>query len=292
MLPPGFLPYRLESWKGVVREDFASQLGPFDPLTWMAKQPHEQTRHRKSRQIYRAQTVKGDHVYLKVMLGLNERAMSDHPQRLDLLKWRYRPSRAIQTLLVTQRMLQDGLWCPPPLLAARDVTSQGRVRDVFISEAIDLPGLGDLLKLAQNDTQRIAMVQAIAPHIVQLHCKRYLHGDLLPNNLHVSPSLDRVCFMDNDRTRHWPCPLPRWLIRRNLAQLAYRVFFHQGPAVASALIEAYGDEAGWPATITRKETHKILAVATARQNQYNQSPASAPSHASTEPTHQQQQDRP
>lgn len=247
--------YRHDRWAGLVHKDWANAFANQDPLAWMTSLPHERSRYRLSRQIYRVNTEQG-RVYLKVILGLNERSMQKDRSWLDRLKWQWRPSRAIQTVKVCQDMLANDIWCPAPLLAAREHTG-GQSREVFIAEAVELPGLGIRLAAAADDRARIEMVKQIAPHITQLHRKRFLHGDLLPNNLHVTDDLQRVCFMDNDRTRLWPCSLPWWAIRRNLAQLSYRLLFHQGQSVAMAFLDAYAMAARWS---TKQQSSRVASV--------------------------------
>lgn len=258
--------YRHQRWAGLVHQDWAQAFDQQDPLTWMASLPHERSRYRLSRQIYRVHTDKGL-VYLKTILGLNERSMQKNSPWVGRLKWRLRPSRAIQTLHVSQAMLAHDIWCPPPILAAREYQGS-QSRDIFIAQAVELPGLGMRLKDAASDAQRIEMIRTVMPKIVNLHQKRFLHGDLLPNNLHVTDDLSRVCFMDNDRTRLWPCPLPWWAIKRNLSQLVFRLLSHQGQAVAQACLDAYGQAANWNKSKQISYSATVLKVAKQRLEHY------------------------
>ena len=264
--PTPIIAYRHQRWIGLIRQDWSQAFADHDPLSWMALLPHERSRYRLSRQIYRVDTDKGL-VYLKVILGLNERSMQKKRSWMDSLKWRLRPSRAIQTLRVSQAMLANDIWCPPPILAAREHQG-GAARDIFIAEAVELPGLGMRLKDAASDEHRIEMIRTVVPQIVKLHQKRFLHGDLLPNNLHVTDDLSQVCFMDNDRTRQWPCSLPWWAIKRNLAQLVYRLLFHQGQAVAQSCLDAYGEAAGWKSSQQVSRSATVLKIAQQRLEDY------------------------
>lgn len=261
------IPYRHERWKGLIQRDWASQF-PMnqDPLTWMTAQPYERTRYRLSRQIYRVQTNNGL-VYLKVILGLNERSMQPRRPLMDRLKWQLRPSRALATFKVSQAMLARDIWCPAPLLAAREHRGS-QSREIFIAQAVDLPGLGMRLVDAPDDASRIAMVRSIAPHIARLHAERFIHGDLLPNNLHVTDDLQRVCFMDNDRTRQWPCALPWFVLRRNLAQMSFRLLRHQGEDVTRAFVQAYADAAQWSASLATRRMGEVLATAENRSKHF------------------------
>jgi hypothetical protein len=65
-------------------------------------------------------------------------------------------------------------------------------------------------------------LQCLAELIRKFHDLGFIHGDLVPSNLFI---LDRqsggfeFCFMDNDRTQHYPRWLPQSLWKRNLVQL-------------------------------------------------------------------------
>lgn len=261
--PTTTLPYRYQRWKGLIQRDWAAQFPVNqDPLAWMTSLTYERTRYRLSRQIYRVHTHDGT-VYLKVILGLNERSMQPNRPLMDRLKWQFRPSRALTTFRVSQAMLAHDIWCPAPLLAAREYRGS-ESRDIFVAEAIDLPGLGVRLAQATDDVSRIAMVRSVAPHIAKLHAERFLHGDLLPNNLHVTDDLQRVYFMDNDRTRRWPCALPWLVLRRNLAQLCFRLLRHQGQDVTRAFLQAYALAAHWSKLQADRRSNEVLKAAACR----------------------------
>ncbi len=58
--------------------------------------------------------------------------------------------------------------------------------------------------------------------IRKFHDSGFVHGDLVPPNLFIlnrPGGIAEFCFMDNDRTRHYPRWLPQYLWKRNLVQL-------------------------------------------------------------------------
>lgn len=241
MQQPPTLPLRSAGWRGAVRADWAEQFSDVDPLLWMQEFPHELLRDRISRQVYHVHAPLGE-VYIKVMTGTNDGAI-EKPTLGSRLRWSLRPSRAVQTLRVCRRMLAAGIACPPPVLAARRWSS-GMPTDVFISEAVEGVGVGDVLRDATDNASRIAMVHRLIPSIARLHQARFLHGDLLPNNLLTDETLEHVCFLDNDRTRRWPIGLADRLRRENVFQFAFRLFRY-GEEVTCAFLAGYADAVGW-----------------------------------------------
>jgi Lipopolysaccharide kinase (Kdo/WaaP) family len=69
--------------------------------------------------------------------------------------------------------------------------------------------------------KRAGLLQ-LAAIIRRLHENGFVHGDLLATNIFIERSEGdrmRFFFMDNDRTRRYPCWLPHVLWKRNLIQL-------------------------------------------------------------------------
>ncbi len=65
-------------------------------------------------------------------------------------------------------------------------------------------------------------LRRLAELIRKFHDRGFVHGDLVPSNLfalHRPNGALEFCFMDNDRTRHYPRWLPQSLWKRNLVQL-------------------------------------------------------------------------
>jgi hypothetical protein len=70
--------------------------------------------------------------------------------------------------------------------------------------------------------QKRDSIKRLAQQVRRFHRLGFVHGDLVPSNILVSDT-DGVAlgfaFMDNDRTRRYPCRLPQALWKRNLVQL-------------------------------------------------------------------------
>jgi hypothetical protein len=260
MSESAFVDFRSGSWRGLVHASWRQELAGVDPLAWLRGLEHEAVRDRVSRQVYRVRSPRGL-VYVKVMLGGNDRTVR-RSTLLGRLKWRLRPSRAVQTLRVCRDMLDAGLWCPMPVLAARQ---RGQAcTDVFISEAMELPSLRQRLRAEPTAAAREQLLRLVAAHIAQFHRQRFLHGDLLPHNLCVTQSLDRVGYLDNDRTRRWPITLPEPILRRNLAQFVFRLR-KDGDSLPGAFLDAYAQAAGWNATRAARTARLVLRAVDQRK---------------------------
>lgn len=272
MTSPLYLPYRLDQWRGWVRQDWATILQQHDPITWLESQPRELVRDHLSRKVYRVDHPQAT-IFFKDIRGLNERSMQKPGRWVDVLKWQLRPSRALATLKVSRQLLDAGLLCPAPILAARCYAGR-QTRDVFLNDAITLPTLGSMLKQAADHDQRIAIMKQVAIHIAQLHDRRFIHGDLLPNNLHASDDLKQLYYLDNDRTRLWPVPPPSWLIRHNLAQMAYRLMAFEHEPVALVFLHAYGQARGWSEGRTQRYARMVMKAVHKRMIRQPVNPAS------------------
>lgn len=248
---PALVSFQSAGWRGVVRADWADHFGDVDLVQWVQQFPHELTRDRMSRRLYFVHAPNRD-VYAKVMVGTNDRAI-EQPSLGARLRWSLRPSRAMQTLRVCRRMIHAGVLCPPPVLAARKWT-RGMPTDVFINDAIDGRGVGDRISSAEDNAARVRIIERVVPHIEKLHRAHFLHGDLLPNNLIADAEFEHICFLDNDRTRHWPIGLSTQRRCENIFQFAFRLL-QFGEEVSVAFIDAYAQAAGWPRH--RHERHRM-----------------------------------
>ena len=70
------------------------------------------------------------------------------------------------------------------------------------------------------NAKRAGLRQAAA-RVRRFHEQGFVHGDLVASNIFVSDAGEApvFCFMDNDRTRRYPCWMPQSLWKRNLVQL-------------------------------------------------------------------------
>ncbi|HOG50829.1 MAG TPA: hypothetical protein PKY10_09580, partial [Lentisphaeria bacterium] len=109
----------------------------------------------------------------------------------------------IAVFKITSAMLDKGIGCPEPILAARRRNAFGWPEDVFICREVPYPSLFSQLNAADHAPARDAIIANAAQGIAALHNKGFIHGDCIPGNLCLAPD-QSIFFLDNDRT----CPMP------------------------------------------------------------------------------------
>ena len=207
-------PYRSGNWRGIIDPQWQEPLSDLDQ--WLRDHPGAKVVAKKSRTVSRVETPNGV-IYVKIIHRLQERG-SAWKMLFAGIKWLFRPSRAIATFQITDAMLDKGIGCPEPILAARRRKTLGWPEDVFICREVPYPSLLSLLDAADNASARDAIIANAAQGIAALHNQGFIHGDCIPGNLCLAPD-QSIFFLDNDRT----CPMPPLGKRR--ARLANVVQF-------------------------------------------------------------------
>jgi Lipopolysaccharide kinase (Kdo/WaaP) family len=147
----------------------------------------------------------------------------------DSVKDWFRNSKAIRFLKQGVALSQAGF--PVPLvIAAGEKRHFGILKTAFVV-TLEVEGLPLPVFLKQNAgvcsaalslTQKRIGLQSLARQIRRFHNLGFVHGDLVPSNIHVrldSAKNLQFYLMDNDRTRRYPRWLPQSLWKRNLVQL-------------------------------------------------------------------------
>jgi hypothetical protein len=145
------------------------------------------------------------------------------------LKDFFRASKALRSLRSMERLNKAGFSAPIAIGAGEErranvlrrsfvvtLAVDGRPLPLFLRDQLDARAGGSWLR------RKRAILASLAQEIRALHDQGFVHGDLVPGNIFVVPSLDgtvRFVFMDNDRTRRYPNWLRRRLAKRNLVQL-------------------------------------------------------------------------
>ena len=118
----------------------------------------------------------------------------------------------------------------PPVMAAGEERYHRLLRRAFVL-TWEISGEGLPIFLQRNLIEapgRIALaekreaVERLARQIRRLHDLGFVHGDLVPSNIMVSPAdvgALKFYLMDHDRTRRYPAWLPQTIWKRNLVQL-------------------------------------------------------------------------
>ncbi len=209
------IPFHSGLWKGLGHSRFMSQFSDLE--SWLTEHPGERVVDKPDREVRKV--VLGQQVvYVKLVRALGS---GGNPllRLIHAAKWRCRPSRATVTFQTHMKMLQRGIQCPLPLLAARKRGDKGPV-DCFISEEAPYPIVRFLLL---DETRRKELLEACARGVAALHMAGFVHGDCIPGNLLLTPQQD-IVFIDNDRTHCYSIGyIPNSQRRRNLVQFGSRL---------------------------------------------------------------------
>jgi hypothetical protein len=120
--------------------------------------------------------------------------------------------RALRAFRMGTALDDVGLAAPTVLLAAR----RGE-EGVLVTRDTGGEGLVEALGRRQGDRRaKRALLAALGAEVARLHRTGFVHGDLVPANVHVVG--ERFVFLDNDRTRRSRL-LVIFTARRNLVQL-------------------------------------------------------------------------
>ena len=213
-----FHPYRSGNWRGVVHHQWQEPLQNLDQ--WLRDNPGTTVIAKKARTVSRVETPNGV-LYVKVLHRLQEKGPA-WKMLLTGSKWFLRPSRAIAVFKITSAMLDKGIGCPEPVLAARRRNAIGWPEDVFICREVPYPTLLSLFYTADKIPARDALIANAAHGIAALHNQGFVHGDCLPGNLCLAPD-QSIVFLDNDRTQPMPLMLRRRARLNNVVQFLSRL---------------------------------------------------------------------
>lgn len=243
---PRYIKFNSSCWSGLIE---ASWQGIFSDIDqWIIENSGDRVVDLPSRKVLRIATPRGV-TYVKIIFKASD--LSGWRKIAPALKWYFRPSRALSILRVSQKMLDSGIHCPVPVLAARCRSRFGWPTDIFISEECVETNLYDLLPNV-NGEEADAILASVASELNRFHKAGFVHGDCIPPNLSLNAKQELVYF-DNDRTVQHPFFRTKYAQRRNLVQFGYRLvrqlesmeFFHK-------FLECYAAFSGW--TVSQKDT--------------------------------------
>lgn len=243
-----FHPYRSGNWRGVVHHQWQEPLQNLDQ--WLRDNPGTTVIAKKARTVSRVETPNGV-LYVKVLHRLQEKGPA-WKMLLTGSKWFLRPSRAIAVFKITSAMLDKGIGCPEPVLAARRRNAIGWPEDVFICREVPYPTLLSLFYTADKIPARDALIVNAAHGIAALHNQGFVHGDCLPGNLCLAPD-QSISFLDNDRTRPIPLLSARRARLKNVLQFLSRLPLETQQANVFALfLDTYRQDSATTCPISAK----------------------------------------
>ncbi|MFA6929506.1 MAG: lipopolysaccharide kinase InaA family protein [Lentisphaeria bacterium] len=232
--------YSSGSWRGYIAADWQQEIVDFE--LWQREHPGETVVSYQSRKVCRVQSAKGT-VYVKTILALTDPGMTGKDW-LSFLKWVLRPSRALATWRISQRLLAAGFLCARPVLALRKRSHWGYPNDVFISEEVTASVLSEVLPRL-NPSQQLELAKLLGLELQKFHAAGFVHGDCILRNLCLSAE-NKLIYLDNDRSKKRGLWAPFCRSIRNLSQLGYSARrCGAEPDFVVEFIQVYGAKAGW-----------------------------------------------
>jgi hypothetical protein len=141
----------------------------------------------------------------------------------------FRRSKAVRSLLLTERLAECGFGVPVAIAAGEErmlnllrrsfvvtLAVNGRPLPVFLREQFAARPSGLSLRRKRD------IVLSLAQEVKRLHDLGFVHGDLVPGNIFIEATTGgraQFSFMDNDRTRRYSSWLRQPFWKRNLVQL-------------------------------------------------------------------------
>ncbi|HEX2229657.1 MAG TPA: lipopolysaccharide kinase InaA family protein [Candidatus Binatia bacterium] len=145
------------------------------------------------------------------------------------LKDCFRRSKAVRALFISEILSEKSFNAPVAVAAGEERYARILRRSFVVTLPVEGSSLPDFLRHrldpggpALSLRFKREIVGELALEIRRFHDQGFVHGDLVPSNIFAtldSQNAARFCFMDNDRTRHYPLWWRHRLWRRNLVQL-------------------------------------------------------------------------
>ena len=222
-----------DGWKGLIADEIWHQETFQGIDRWLEANPGKTVVSYPSREVRRVETPHGV-IYLKYIRALTDAGLAGRDW-FSWLKWVCRPSRALATWRISQRLLAEGFACPVPVMAMRR-RRRGYPHDLFVSLEVPRPNLWD----EPGDVTEL--VRILAEETARFHAAGFAHGDYILRNLCLNPATRHLVFLDNDRTWRPLPPFRRHYQRRNLAQMAYSLLRRfEAIEVPRAFLREYRD---------------------------------------------------
>ncbi|MGN0867744.1 MAG: lipopolysaccharide kinase InaA family protein [Oligosphaeraceae bacterium] len=196
----GYRAFALRGWRGYVLSQAAEEI-PLEALDAWSQSPDLQVvRGLPLRCIARQECPSGPAWYLKRIQGLTDRKDGF----LHALKWRFRPSRALHILKISQTLEEAGFRTPKVILAARHRPwwPWGKPTDLLVTEESGGELVSNLLCRVPPlpEKERQALLQKTGRELARLHAAGFVHGDCHPGNYFLDDMEKSFLYIDNDRT--------------------------------------------------------------------------------------------
>jgi hypothetical protein len=146
---------------------------------------------------------------------------------------------------MADRLAAAGFAVPPVVLAVWRADAA-----VVVTRDVGGVAVGDGVAACTTLAAKRALLRHLGAEVARLHAAGFVHGDLVPPNLHVAGG--RLLWLDHDRTRRG-----RWLVaaagRRNLVQLGRFVVPGVTLADRARVLAAYAAGRGF----SRRRRHRL-----------------------------------
>lgn len=220
-----------------VSPPLAEQIGDRDPLTFLDALSSDPGRVRPATDVWCIEC--GDEpMYVKHFKPVGESGGV-----LRRLRRMFRRSFALHCMRIAHHMQRRGILTAPVVLAGR--RRVGPIREhLLVTRTMPGQSLQALLLGSANCREQVQLVELAAEHISAMHRAGFVHGDLLPGNLVVSPDRNELFFVDNDRTTLRHNLVSRRGRRRNIEQITYRLAAFTRCRVTRAFLRRYCEARG------------------------------------------------
>ncbi|NLE54028.1 MAG: hypothetical protein GX617_03740 [Lentisphaerae bacterium] len=267
-------PFHIHGWHGWVHADWQDLPAFQDIDAWLQEHSAKIILDLPCRTITRHQTDRGA-LYAKYMRAKNDGVIKNR-EMLSYLRWTVLPSRGQRIFLTCSAMLRKGHFCPLPVLGGRCRRGPwGYPHELFVSAELVQPTVEELLQ-TQDASARENILTRCGSELQRFHADHFVHGDFLPRNACLNTATKQLFYLDNDRTRLWPCPPPFFCQRRNLAQFCYNLLLQAGCydlAMPNAFLNAYLQATSWTEKRRQAEYQRVVAHITARWQRFGEKEA-------------------
>ena len=208
-----WLEYRYGSWKGMVRQGWEETLQKPEKFCQLG----ESVIDKADRSVRRWESPLGN-VYVKRIYS----PQAPSARLLTYGKNLLRPPRSLQVWRVCEALLEAGLRCPKPLLAAYDYRLHALAsEELMVAAELPYPLFSKKIRESDLAAEFKSLLQAAGKGIRKLHDKGFVHGDCIPGNMCIDQE-NNLYFLDNDRTARLSLLGARQARLRNLVQFSSR----------------------------------------------------------------------
>ena len=223
--------FRSGRWRGWIHHGWLDSLGSGDPLERLQAWDHNKI-HARPMSCTWLIDAPDQKIFAKYISSSTRSGLA--PGRLlARTKLLLRPSVALRTARIRERMARHGLRVPETILAAR-CHHGWYIDELLVSKAVEGAPLNKALRQCAEQDSVFELLEMVGRSVAKLHRCGFIHGHLLPGHIFVTPGQTDVTYIDNDETRWRPPGIRSAGRRRNLIQFQYCV-----PAPFTNFVERY-----------------------------------------------------